>query len=171
MMEIRIVDLLLTILNFFILMGLLYLVLYRPVLNLLSAREAKIKRENEELARLRKEAEELKSHWEAKNQELACERRRILEEARQQGLKEKEELIRQAREDALQIIARARLEVQRERNRLWEELWEEIVGIIITIATKVVGEEFNEEKQREKVRAFIKNLDAKAIGELTNEAH
>ena len=61
MMEIRIVDLLLTILNFFILMGLLYLVLYRPVLNLLSAREAKIKRENEELARLRKEAEELRS--------------------------------------------------------------------------------------------------------------
>lgn len=171
MMEIRIVDLLLTILNFFILMGLLYVVLYRPVLNLLSAREAKIKRENEELARLRKEAEELKSRWEAKNQELASDRHRILEEAKQQGLKEKEELIRQAREEALRIIARARQEVQRERNRVWEELWEEVVGIIITIATKVVGEEFNEEKHRKKIRAFIESLDTKAIGELTNEAH
>ncbi len=171
MMEIRIVDLLLTILNFFILMGLLYLVLYRPVLNLLSAREAKIKRENEELARLRKEAEELRSRWEAKNQELASDRRRILEEARQQGLKEKEELISQAKEEAFQILARARQEVLRERNRAWEELWKEMVGIIILICSKVVGEEFNEEKHRKKIRTFIKSLDAKTIGELTNEAH
>jgi len=171
MMEISIADLLLTVLNFFILMGLLYVVLYRPVLNILSTREAKIKRENEELARFRKEAEELKNQWEAKNQELADDRHRILEEAKQQGLKEKEELIRQAREEALQILARARQEVERERNRAWEELWEEMVGIIITIAAKVVGEEFDEEKQRKKIRVFIKSLVAKAIGELTNEAH
>jgi len=46
-----------------------------------------------------------------------------------------------------------------------------MVGIIILICSKVVGEEFNEEKHRKKIRTFIKSLDAKTIGELTNEAH
>ena len=164
MMEISIADLLLTVINFFILMGLLYVVLYRPVLNILSTREAKIKRENEELARFRKEAEELKNQWEAKNQELADDRHRILEEAKQQGLKEKEELIRQAREEALQILARARQEVERERNRAWEELWEEMVGIIITIAAKVVGEELTKKNRGKRSEYLLKAWLPKRLG-------
>lgn len=171
MMEISILDIILTILNFFILMGLLYLVLYRPVLRLLQEREEKIKTENEQLSTMRHEAETLKKKWEEKNKALAADVQRILEAARQEGLKEKEDIIRQAKEEAGQILVRAGQEARRERSKAWEEWWEEMVGIIITIATKVVGEEFDDEKHRTKIRSFIKQLDSKMIGELTNESH
>lgn len=171
MMEISIMDIILTILNFLILMGLLYLVLYKPVLRLLQEREEKIKKENEELSALRQEAEALKNEWEEKNKALAADVQRILEIARQDGLKEKEEIVRQAKEEAGQILIRAGQEARRERSKAWEDLWDEIVGIIITIATKAVGEEFNDEKHRAKIRSFIKQLDSKMIGELTNESH
>jgi F-type H+-transporting ATPase subunit b len=94
-----------------------------------------------------------------------------LEIARQDGLKEKEEIVRQAKEEAGQILIRAGQEARRERSKAWEDLWDEMVGIIITIATKAVGEEFNDEKHRAKIRSFIKQLDSKMIGELTNESH
>jgi len=171
MIELNFMDLLFTLLNFFILLALLYVILYRPVLQLLSEREERIKAEDSKIEDLRKESEELKVQWEEKNRELACDVRRILEEAKQEGLKEKEEIIREAKAEARQILARASREARRERGRAWEELWGEMVGIIITIATKVVGEEFDDEKHRNKIRSFIKDLDSKMIGELTNEAH
>lgn len=171
MIELNVMDLVLTVFNFLLLVALLYLVLYRPVLRLLNEREERIKAENEEIESLRREAERLKKEWEDKNAELAKNIHQILEEANEQGKKAREEIIREAREEARHILARASQDARRERVKAWEELWGEMVNIIVTIATKVVGEEFDDEKHRKKILSFIKDLDSKMIGELTNESH
>ena len=167
--NISIVDIVIAIFNFLLLLALLWLVLYRPIIRLLDEREERIRNEREEIERMKKEAAQLREEWERKNAEITNQAKQIIEEATKQAQKAREDILAQARDDAHRILARAENEVGRERTRVWEELWEEMVSLVITAATKIVGEDLDDTKHRKRIQNFIKNLDSRRIGELTNE--
>jgi F-type H+-transporting ATPase subunit b len=167
--QVNLLDIVFALLNFLILLGILQLVLYKPVVRLLNEREERVKRQNQELEANRQKLAALEEELERKQTELAAQVRQILDDARHQGQKTKEEILAQAREEARHILSRAEAEVQRERLRAWEELWGEMVNLVISAATRIVGEDFNDDKHRRRIEEFISSLDLRQIGELTNE--
>ncbi len=126
--------------NFLILLIVLRLFLYRPVLRILDQRRERIQ---EGLSRAEQAAEQASASED--------EARRVMERARAEGREAvqasqeaagrlRQELEDRARQDAEQIIVRARQEVQAERDRAIQQLHQEFADLTITAAERVIGQ-------------------------------
>ena len=126
--------------NFFVLLILLRLFLYRPILEMLDRRSQRIR---EGLAA----AEQSKEHAAEAEQEVA----RQLDEARRQGqtlvaqaqetsTRIQEEARNQARREAEQLLERARNEIQLERDQAIAELRKEFADLTVRAAEKVISQ-------------------------------
>ena len=131
--------------TFFILFGLLYLFAYKPVMKMLDERSQKIKESMEQTEHIKEQAahaeEEVKRQIEAtskEGQEVIARAVRTGEEIRQQAQQG-------AKEDAETLIARARLEIQRERDEVVGELRNEFADLTILAAEKVIDRSLDKE--------------------------
>jgi F-type H+-transporting ATPase subunit b len=126
--------------NFLILLVVLRLFLYRPLLNMLDQRKQRIE---EGLNRAEQAAEQASASEDAA--------RRIMDEARAEGREAiqrsqeaadrlRGELEQRARDDADQIVTRAREEVQAERDRAIQQLHEEFADLTISASERVIGQ-------------------------------
>ncbi len=135
--------------NFFILLGLLYLVAYKPILRMFDERSKRIKDSMEQTEYIKEQAvhaeEEVKSRIEAasrEGQEVIARAVRTGEEVRQQAQQE-------ARREGESLITRARVEIQRERDDAIDELRREFADLTILAAGKVIDRSLDKEAHRE----------------------
>jgi F-type H+-transporting ATPase subunit b len=126
--------------NFFVLLILLRIFLYRPILEMLDRRSQRIR---EGLTA----AEQSKEHAAEAEQEVA----RQIEEARRQGQalvaqaqemssRIQEEARNQARREGEQLLERARNEIQLERDQAIAELRKEFADLTVRAAEKVISQ-------------------------------
>ncbi len=136
------------IVNFVILFGLLYLVAYKPIMRMLDGRSKKVKDSMEQVEQIKEQAahaeEEAKKRIEAaskEGQEVIARAVRTGEEVRQQAQQG-------ARQDAEALIARARAEIQRERDDAIDGLRREFADLTILAAEKVIERSLDKEAHR-----------------------
>jgi F-type H+-transporting ATPase subunit b len=77
-----------------------------------------------------------------------AERQNILAQAEQVGQQVKEEAREQAKQDAEVMVAKARSEIERERDEAIAELKREFADLAILAAEKVINETLDKEKHR-----------------------
>ncbi len=137
------------IVNFAILLGLLYLVAYKPIMRMLDERSRKVKEGVEQAEAMKEKAaraeEEIKKQLEAasrEGQERIARAGRIGEELKQKTQQE-------ARQEAEALIARARSEIQRERDEAIGELRKEFADLTILAAGKVIDRSLDKEAHRQ----------------------
>jgi len=142
-------TLLAQIINFLILFGLLYLVAYKPIMRMFDERSNKIKESMEQTEYIKEQAahaeEEVKKQLEAASkdgQEVIARAVRTGEEIRQKAQQE-------ARPEAEALIAKARLEIQRERDAAIDELRKEVADLTILAAGKVIDRTLDKEAHRQ----------------------
>ncbi len=134
--------------NFFLLLVVLRIFLYKPILNMLAQRAKRVK---EGLAA----AEQSKEHAAQADQEVAQQ----LEQARQQSQTNiaqaqeaanriQEEARSQARRDAEVLLERARSEIQLERDQAIAELRREFADLTVSAAEKVIGQSLDRQAHR-----------------------
>jgi F-type H+-transporting ATPase subunit b len=152
--------------NFLLLVAILWYALYRPLGNLLRAREERIKNDIESAANDRAEAERLRKEYEAKMVQLKRDVHDAIERARWQGEQERDEIIAKAKEEASAIIQRAMKQVEDERHRAWDDLKDETVEIAMLAASKLLGRIVEEEDHRRMFEEFIKSVRVEKTGEL-----
>ena len=148
-------NLLAQIVNFAILFGLLYLVAYKPIMRMLDERSRKIKESMEQTEEIKEQAaraeEETKRRIEAasqEGQEVIARAVRTGEEVRQQAQQG-------AREEAKVLIARARVEIQRERDEAIDELRREFADLTIRAAEKVIDRSLDKEAHRQLIEKTL----------------
>ena len=83
------------------------------------------------------------------------ERKKILEEARQQAAKESEAVIKKAKQEAERIVTDARAETERERDRLRIELRREMSSLVIAASSKVIRANMDNARNRALVDEFL----------------
>ncbi len=136
------------VINFFIVLLVLRLFLYKPVLAMLDRRAQRV-REGVEAA------EQSKERATQAEQEVAQQ----LEQARQQGQtlvaqaqeasnRIQEEARAQARRDAETLLERARSEIQLERDQAIGELRREFADLTVSAAEKVIGQSLDRQAHR-----------------------
>jgi len=142
-------TLLAQIVNFVILFVLLYLVAYKPIMRMLDERSKKVKDGMEQTEYIKEQAahaeEEVKKQIETASkdgQEVIARAVRTGEEVRQQAQQE-------ARQDAEALVARARAEIQRERDDAIDELRGEFADLTILAAGKVIDKSLDKEAHRQ----------------------
>ena len=137
------------IINFLVLLAILYFFAYKPVLKMLDERSRKIKESMEEVQKVKDQAvrteEEFKKKIEAaskEGQEMIARAMRTGEEARQRAQAE-------AKQEAQGLVEKARAEIQLERNQTIDELRQELADLTIIAAEKVIGKSLDNEAHRQ----------------------
>ena len=142
-------TLLAQIVNFAILLGLMYLVAYKPIMRMFDERSKKIKESMEQTEYIKEQAahaeEEVKKQLEAASKDgqgVIARAVRTGEELRQKAQQE-------TRQEAESLIVRARLEIQRERDAAIDELRKEVADLTILAAGKVIDRSLDKEAHRQ----------------------
>ena len=149
-------TLLAQIINFAILLVLMYLVAYKPIMRMFDERSRKIKESMEQTESIKEQAahaeEEAEQRIEAagkEGQELVARAVRTGEDVRQQTQQE-------AKRDAELLIARARTEIQRERDDAIGDLRNEFADLTIKAAEKVIDRSLDKKAHRQIIDKVLK---------------
>ena len=142
--------------NFIILFVILSLVAYKPIVKMLSERQAKIKESMDLAEKIRQDSahseEEIKAYLETARKEG----QNVVAQASQIGERLKEEARQSARQEAESLIEKARGEIQREREKSVEELRAEFADIAILAAEKVINETLDKKKHQKIINDVLK---------------
>ena len=148
------------IVNVVILLGLLYLVAYKPVMRMLDERSRRVKESMEQTDAIKEQAaraeEEVKKQLEAASRE-GQER---IAQAVQIGEEVKQKAQREVRQEAGTLIARARTEIQRERDEAIDELRKEVTDLTILAAGKVIERSLDKKTHRELIDKVLEESTA-----------
>ena len=113
-MELSLPQIIAAIVNFFVLLVILKVFLYKPVFGMLEARKEEIDQNLSEAERARQEAEELKEKYEVELKEANTKAQAIINEATELGEKNRAGLIAEARAEILRLNERAKADIARE---------------------------------------------------------
>jgi len=142
-------TLLAQIINFAILLGLMYLVAYKPIMRMFDERSRKIRESMEQTEFIKEQAahadEEVKKRLEAAGKEG----QEVIARAVRTGEEVKREAQQEARQEAESLIARARTEIQRERDDAIDELRKEFADLTILAASKVIDRSLDKKAHRQ----------------------
>jgi F-type H+-transporting ATPase subunit b len=143
--------------NFILLFVLLSVVLYKPVMKALDARQAKIKESMEQAEAIKQQSarseQEIKSQLDSAQKEA----QKIINQAAQIGEQLKVETKEEARQEAENMINKAKVEIQRQREKDIENLRAQFADIAILAAEKVIKETLDKEKHRHLIEDVLKN--------------
>lgn len=143
------------IVNFSLLLLILYMFLYKPVIRMLDQRSLRIQESLEQADRLKEETsaaeEQVKQHIDAARQEG----RNIVAQSTQVADRVREDASEQARMEADNIIARARAEVLRERDEAIEELRRQFADLTIIAAERVINTSLDRDQHRRLIEEVL----------------
>ncbi len=126
------------IVNFTILLGLLYLVAYKPIMRMLDERSRKIKESMDQTEFIKEQATNAEEAVKQQLETAGKEGQEVIAQAVRTGEEMRREAQQEARQEAESLIARARVEIQRERDEALDELRRGFTDLAILAAGKVI---------------------------------
>ena len=146
------------VLNFALMVGILYFVARKPIREFFAKRSQTIANTLAELEAKKKEAEKTYQEYNQKLAELDKETARILEEYIQQGESEKAKIIANAEKGAAEIREQAALAIQQEIKSATLSLKREVAELSIVAAEQALKEKIGKEDQQKLVDDFMKKV-------------
>ena len=141
--------------NFTILLGILYAVGYKPILRMLDQRSERIRESVETVERVRQEAAQQQEEMERRLDEGRVEGQALLAQARDMAERYREEERVKARQEAETFIARARADIQRERDEAINEVRSHFAGLAIAAAERVIEHSLDESAHRDIIEKVL----------------
>ncbi len=141
--------------NFAILLLVLYKFAYKPVLKILDDRSQKIEKglaDAEESGKKLKEIEEKEREVLAQAKKEAKE---IVEKAQEQAQINREELVKTAQEESEKIIQKAKKVAEEEKKKMVAEVKSEISVLVATAVEKIIDEKIDEKKDAQIINEVI----------------
>ena len=90
--------------------------------------------------------------------ESAKEYRGIVERAKADALKVRDDIVADAKKEASNKLKQAEREIEAEKQQAKEEMKEEMVGIAIEVAAKVLSKEMNSKENQQMVEDFVEKV-------------
>jgi F-type H+-transporting ATPase subunit b len=137
------------VINFGILFGLLYLVAYKPIMRMLDERSRRIKESMEQTEFIKQQAERAEEEAEKRIEAAGREGQELVNRAARTGEETRRQAKEQARQDAEALIARARIEIGRERGEAIDELRKEFADLTIMAAERVIERSLDKKAHRQ----------------------
>lgn len=129
-----------------------------PLLKLIEERETGIKDAVEGAEKANRDAKALLEQHKELIRDATREREEILKKAVKEAETLKAELSTKARADSDQLVARAREQVAREKDKAIQELRASVVDIAMEAAAKIVKSSLSPEAQKKLVNDFISSM-------------
>ncbi len=144
------------IINFLILLFVLYKFAYGPILAILEKRQKKIEKGLKDAEVAGKKLEESEEKQKEILKKARTEAKDIVDKAHKQAEKSKSEIAAEAKGQAEKIIAGAKIEIEQEKQKTIAEIKAEIGGLVVAATEKVIEEKIDEKKDKELIERAIK---------------
>ncbi len=147
------------IINFLLLLGLLYMFAYKPILRMFDERARRIKESMDMTESVKQQAANAEEDARKRIEEAGKEGQEVIARAIKTGeeIKQKAEL--DAKPEAEALITRARNEIQQERDEAIAELRKEFTDLTISAAEKVIEQELDKEAHRNLIDKVLEESD------------
>ncbi len=146
------------VINFLFIFGILTVVLWKPLINVMEKRKETIEKgledariASEARANAEKEAEDIRN-------QARSEAQQIVAEARSRADESSREVLAEANKEAETIRANARTQAEEERNQLLADMRSQVISLAIAAANNLIGESIDAKKQEEIVNRFFSDL-------------
>lgn len=146
------------IINFLILVAILYKFLYGPLTKAMDSRKQGIKEALDAADLAQKEAETTRMGLKEEIQNARLEADKILAAAKKSGDLLRSDMQKKAEEEAKGIIDKARAEITYEKEAALNEIKKEVAGLAVDIATKILQEEMDADLQKKISDKYIKEV-------------
>lgn len=141
--------------NFTILLLVLRAVLYRPILRMLDERRSRIEESLSAAERMKRQAAEADRQVQEQIEQARREGQALVAQAQEIAARIQAEAREQARADAEALLARARNEIQLERDNAIAQLRKEFADVTIRAAEKVIRQSLDREVHRKLIEETL----------------
>lgn len=149
--------------NFIALIIILYKLLKKPVVNFFKARKENILKEYEELLTKKKEAEAKYLELQEKIKNLKAEAEAIYQNYVEQGLKEKERILEEARLQAERIKEQAQLYIAQEMEKAKDRLKTELAEEAVKLAEEILRKNITPEDQKRLFKEILEQIKGRSL--------
>ena len=137
------------IVNFVILFVLLYLLAYKPILRMLDERSKKVEESMKQTEYIKEQVAHAEEESKKRIEAAGKEGQEVIARAVRNGEDVRQKAQQDAQKDAETLIARAKTEIQRERDDAIGELRREFADLTILAAEKVIQKSLDKEAHRQ----------------------
>ncbi|MGC9109393.1 MAG: F0F1 ATP synthase subunit B [Caldimicrobium sp.] len=149
--------------NFIALIIILYKLLKKPVVNFFKNRKENILKEYEELLAKKKEAEAKYLELQEKIRNLKAEAEAIYQNYVEQGIKEKERILDEARLQAERIKEQAQLYIAQEMEKAKERLKFELAEEAVKLAEEILRKNITPEDQKRVFKEVLEQIKGRSL--------
>jgi F-type H+-transporting ATPase subunit b len=132
---------------------------WKPILDSLEARRAKIRHEFESIEAARREIEALKADYAARLAKIEEEARSKVQDAVEEGRKISRDIQEKARADAQAVFEKMQQNLDLEITKAKLVLKKSVVELSLQVAEKVLDEHLSDAKQQEKIEKIIAGIE------------
>ena len=144
------------IVNFLVLLFILYKFAYGPIVAMLEKRQRKIEQGLKDAEGARKNLEKSEERQKEILKKARADFKVIVGKARTQAEKSKSEIAAEAKAQAEKIITDAKNQIKQEKQKTINEIKSEIGGLVIAAAEKVIDEKMDEKRDKEMIEKSLK---------------
>src|SRR3989344_1657247 len=146
------------IINFSVLLYVLYRLLYKPMLSILEKRRHMVEKSIKEAKEIEHEKKVIAETKEKITLEAKKEAKKLLEAVAEKAKKYQQELTEKAHEEAEKILAKAQKDLAVEKQRLMQEVRKEEADLVMRATEKVLLEKVSAESDRKLSEKFIRDI-------------
>lgn len=156
--SVNIWQILISLINLFLLFLIVKKFLFKPVNNVLEKRQQELDSQYEEAEKVNISAQENKEKWEAMLSGANAEADKILSDATENAKFRSDKIIEEANYRAKSIIRVAQSEAELERKKVSDDLKRQIVEVSGAMAEKMLEREINTDDHKNLIDSFIENI-------------
>jgi F-type H+-transporting ATPase subunit b len=144
------------IVNFLVLLFVLWKFAYGPIIAMLEKRQKKIEKGLKDAEDAHIKLEESEERQKEILKKARTEAKVIVEKSREQAEKSKSELAVEAKIQAEKIISDAKMQIEQEKEKTIAEIKSEIGSLVVAATEKIVGEKMDSKKDAELIEKSLK---------------
>ncbi|MEN2767297.1 F0F1 ATP synthase subunit B [Ornithinibacillus xuwenensis] len=151
-------DMLTQLFFFVVLLILLRKFAWGPVMDMMKKREEYVASEIDAAEQSRLEAEKAANEANEQLKQTKLEAQKIIEDAKNAGVKQEQDIIESARMEADRIKKAAQQEIQNEKEKALQALQDQVASLSVLIASKVIEKELSAQDQEKLINEYIKEV-------------
>ncbi len=155
------ISLVVYLVNFLVLLGLLYVVGYKPILRMLDQRAERIRQSLEAAEQARQQSAQAGYEVKTRLDDARKQAQAILDQATSLGEKLRAEARDQARKDGEAIIQRAQGDIERQRDEAIAELRRQFADLTIMAAERVINRSLDRNAHRQIIEEALQQANLK----------
>jgi len=152
-------SLLIQLVNFLVLLIVLYRFLYKPLVSTLEGRSAAIRQQLAEAQAAREEAQRQLAEFESRLQAAQADAQALRERALREAAETRERLTAEARQEAARLLVAAQAQIAQEVRRAKTELRAEVGALAVEIAERLIRKSLRDEDHQRLVQEALAQIE------------